>query len=110
MAERSLGIVVPGGSPKRLTCNEVDPTIPVRATSYRLQHLPSNVAQAYIGNADMDYNMGIGIFWSLPSPLSAEPWPGSSPDISRLSTPHDLSQIYVDSPSPTDGFIVTAMI
>ncbi len=110
MAERALGIVVPGGSPKRLTFNEVDPTLPVRAQSYRLQHAPGNTAAAYVGSLNMDIGTGEGVYGFMPAPTDAEPQPYNSPDIAQLSTPHDLSQITVDSLSATDGYFVTIMV
>lgn len=109
MAEKSLGIITPGGAgPVRLTANEDDPEVTVWAHSYRIQHLSGNTGYGVVGSADFDEGTGAGVYGFLPAVAEAEPWPQyQSPAAEGRQNPYDMSKVYLDASEASDGFLVS---
>jgi hypothetical protein len=108
--ERSLGVIVPGGTgPKRATANQQDPTKPVWAHSYRVQHYQNgNVGRGYVGSSSMDPSTGVDVFGFLPEIATSQPWPAyQSPAVHGMQNPINMAGVYIDSDDPTDEFLVT---
>ncbi len=111
MAERSLGVIVVGTSPKRATSNNDDPNVPIRCTSYRVQHwLSGNTGIGYVGGPNMEAAMGIDVFGVVPTISEATSLSYFSPDIGSMATPHDMATVWIDGTVPGDAFLVTYMV
>mgnify|MGYP001561442060 CR=1 FL=1 len=110
MPERSLGVVWPNGTRKRATVNESDPTLPVRCSSYRVQHWPGNTGTGYVGGTEMEFSSGQDVYGYIlpPSDPSSEPYEPT--DDTADSYPHDMKNIYIDAENDTDKFLVTIMV
>lgn len=110
MAQGSLGYITPGvAGPVRATSNNADPTLPVWCHKYRVWQVDNNTGRGYVGNANMIFATGDGLFGWVPVisiGLLQVPFYESEP-VERQQNPIDLAQIYIDADNGADSFLVT---
>jgi hypothetical protein len=112
MAEKSLGYITPGAGRVRATANEDTPALPVYACSYRVQHVPGNTGRGIVGDSEVEFGTGAGVFGFLPAPTEAEPWPmyeSPNEQAGPLSNPFNMADVYFQAENGTDTFLVSYM-
>lgn len=103
--QRSLGFIQPGGSVVRLTDAQADPTESVWAYSYRIYHVPGNVADAFVGDEDLDSATGEGVLGVV---YVASGLPYESPESGESGpAPCDLSQVWIEAGNVNDQFLIS---
>lgn len=107
MANKSLGKVVPGGTPVRATANQADPTAAVWAHSYIVEQVPGNTAKGYVGaSSGMSRATLSGVLAILPPP-TANIYPSFSSTVSIQQNAFNMAEVYLDSDSATEGMLVS---
>lgn len=115
MPEKSLGVIVPGGTgPKAATVNigatqaDMPNGLPIMAASYRVQHWPGNTGKIWVGDSTLEPGTGTGVFGYVPEPAAADtkPYESQAP-WSPVTNLIDMSTVLVDTENATDGALIT---